>query len=420
MRPIKKFLRALGPGVITGAADDDPSGVATYLQAGAQFGYNQLWLALFMLPLMTATQEACARIGAVTGKGLAAVIKENYNKWILYAVVSLVLIANTINIGADIAAMAEAAHLIIPISTIILTLLFTVLTLSLEIFITYRKYANILKWLCLFLFAYPITVFIVNTSWPEIIYHTFVPHIEFNFSFLFLITGILGTTISPYLFFWQASEEVEEERARHLISRQRVHINKKFILNLRIDNFVGMLLSEIATWSIIVVGAAVLNSQHINDIKNAADAAKALEPLVQTFPYSGVLAKIIFALGIIGLGLLSIPILAASGAYALSETFNWNEGLNLTFKKAQGFYGIITLSTLLGLSISYIGIDPMKTLVYAAVINGIVAVPLLFLIGRIAKSDIIMKEFKSGVISRLLVGLTCLSMAITTIAMYLC
>jgi len=418
MHIIKRCLRILGPGVITGAADDDPSGIATYSQTGAQFGYGQLWTAVFMLPLLIAIQEACARIGAVTGKGITKVIQEHYNKHILYSVVFLVILANTINIGADIGAMAEAAHLIIPIPFVVLTLLFTAVTLILEIFITYKKYANILKWLCLSLLAYPLTVFIVSEPWSLLLKATFVPHVEWSFSFLFIITGVLGTTLSPYLFFWQASQEVEEERAKHLIKRDGTpRISRRFIRNLRIDNFMGMLFSEVVTWSIIVVAATVLHAHGIVDIKTAADAAKALEPLVQSFPNAGYTAKVIFSIGIIGLGLLAVPVLAGSAAYALSEALNWREGLNLKFKRAHGFYGVITIATLVGLCINFMGIDPMKALVYAAVINAIVSVPLIFIVSRIAKNEKIMGPYKSGLLSKIFVGITFIGVTVTALAL---
>ncbi len=418
MKVVRKLLRILGPGMVTGAADDDPSGIATYAQTGAQFGYNQVWVALFMLPLLLSIQEACARIGAVTGKGLATVVKQNYSKKVLYTVVGLVLVANTLNIGADLGAMAEAARLIVPINFFALIFIFVIITLILEIFITYQRYVKILKWLCLSLLAYPITVFIVRGSWWELVRATFIPHIELSFQFLFIITGVLGTTITPYLFFWQASEEVEEERARHLLSHGFPKINQHFMKRLRIDNFIGMLLSEVGTWSIIVVAATVLNAHGITDIKTAADAAKALEPLVHTFPHSGYWAKMIFAIGIIGLGLLAIPVLAGSAAYAFTEALNWREGLSLKFKNAHGFYGVIIVSTILGLSLNFIGINPMKALIYAAVINGIVAVPLIVIIALIAKNEIIMGQYKSGLLSKTFVWLTFLGMAITVIAMF--
>jgi len=420
LKKIKKFFHLLGPGVITGAADDDPSGIATYSQTGAQFGYGQLWTAVFMFPFQAAVQEACARIGAVTGKGIAAVVNTHYGKKVLYAVVILVLVANTINIGADIGAMAAAAHLIIPLNFVILTLLFTVSILLLEIFTSYKVYSKILKWLCISLFAYPITVFIVTQPWLTLLKATLIPHIELNFQFLFIITGVLGTTISPYMFFWQASEETEEEKEKHLMNgNQKPHIGKVFIKNLRIDNLAGMLFSEIGTWSIIVVTATVLNAHGITNIKTAADAAKALEPLVSTFPNAGYVAKLIFAVGVLGLGFLSIPILAGSAAYAFAEAFNLREGLNQKLKKAHGFYGVITIATLLGLIINFIGIDPIKALVFAAVINGIIAVPLIFIIGLIARSKNIMGEFRSGPVSNILVWATFIGMGLAAVGMFL-
>ncbi|MDD2807649.1 MAG: divalent metal cation transporter [Patescibacteria group bacterium] len=419
LRKIKKFFKILGPGVITGAADDDPSGIATYTQTGSQFGYGQLWVALLILPFMTATQEACARIGAVTGKGLAAVVKENYNKKILYAVVLLVLAANTINIGADIGALAAAAQLIIPLNFVVLTLGFTALILILEIFTSYKVYSRILKWLALTLLAYPITVFMISQPWLTILQATFVPHFELSFAFFFIITGVLGTTISPYMFFWEASEEVEEEKAKHLIKKnQAPKISDRFIKNLRLDNLIGMVFSNFATWSIIVVAATVLNANGIFNVASAADAAKALEPLVQTFPHAGFLAKLIFATGVIGLGLLGIPVLSGSAAYAVSEAFNMKEGLNLKLKKAHGFYGVITIATIIGLMINFIGINPIQALIFAAVFNGVAAVPLIFLIAKIAGNKKIMGKYKSGKASKILVWITFIFMAASALAMF--
>jgi NRAMP (natural resistance-associated macrophage protein)-like metal ion transporter len=416
---VKKFLKVFGPGVITGAADDDPSGIATYTQTGAKFGYGQLWTVVVMLPLMTAIQEACARIGAVTGHGLAAVIKTNYSKKVLYAAVLLVVIANTLNIGADIGALAAAAQLLIPVNFVILTLGFTALILILEIFTSYRVYSRILIWLAVSLLAYPITIFIINQPWPTIVSATFLPHVELNFEFFFIITGVLGTTISPYMFFWQASQEVEEVKELHLTNRYgRSKIGEKFIRNLRIDNFLGMVFSEIATWSIIVVAATVLHQNGITNVASAADAAKALEPLVQTFPHAGFLAKLIFATGIIGLGLLGIPVLSGSAAYALSEAFNMKEGLNLKLKKAHGFYGVITIATIIGLMINFIGIDPIKALVFTAVFNGVAAVPLIFLVARIARNQKIMGEHRSGWLSNTVVWITFLVMLASAVAMF--
>lgn len=413
-----RFLRILGPGLITGAADDDPSGIATYSQTGAQFGYGQLWTVLLMYPLMTAVQEACARIGAVTGKGIAAVVKTNYNKKLLYFVVLLVVVANTINIGADIGAMASAANLIIPIPFVVLALSFTVFVLCLEIFTSYVTYAKILKWLSLALLAYPITAIIVGQDWGKVFVATFVPHIELSFAFFFILTGVLGTTISPYMFFWQASEEVEEVNAEgRLRGNNKPKISKAFLRNIRIDNAIGMLFSEVITWFIIITTASVLNSHGVTNISTASEAAKALEPLVSNFPNAGFLSKTIFAAGIIGIGLMSVPVLAGSASYALSEALNLKEGLNLKLKQAHGFYGIITIATLIGLLINFVGIDPIKALVFTAVFNGIAAVPLIFIIGRIAASEKIMGEHKSGLISKSLIWITFIAMLLSALGL---
>ena len=405
--------------MITGAADDDPSGIATYTQTGAQFGYGQLWTTIFILPLMVSIQEACARIGAVTGKGIAKVIKENYSKKLLYFTVFLVVVANTINIGADIGAMAEAANLVLPIGFPLLAIMFTAIVLILEIFVSYKNYAKILKWLALSLLAYPLTLILISHPWGEIIRATFVPHFEFSFSFFFIITGVLGTTISPYMFFWEASEEVEEEKEKRLTHRNAPPtLTGKFMKNMRTDNFVGMIFTQLATWAIIVVAGTVLFSAGINNIETAADAAKALEPLVQTFPNAGYLAKLIFATGIIGLGLLAVPVLSGSASYALSEALNWKEGLNLKLKRAHGFYGIITIATLVGLAINFIGIDPIKALVFTAVFNGLVAVPLIFIIARVANNKKIMGEWKSSLLSNVFVWLTFVIMLASSVAMF--
>ncbi len=418
IQKIKKILKIVGPGVITGAADDDPSGIATYMQAGARFGYSQLWTIIFMLPLITAVQEACARIGAVTGKGIAAVIKKYYSKKVLSSAVILILIANTINIGANIGAMAAATRLIIPLNFSILALFFTALILILEIFLSYKVYAKVLKWCALSLIAYPLTVFLIKHPWWELLKATFIPHIELSFNFLFIIVAVFGTTISPYMFFWQASEEVEEEKSHHIFNYGKPKLSEKFISNLRLDNFLGMLFSQIAAWCIIVVAGTVLHNNGIVDVKTAADAARALEPLVNTFPNAGLWAKVIFAFGIVGLGLLSVPVLSASASYAVSEAFNWREGLNLKFKKAHGFYGVITVATVIGLMINYIGINPIRALIFTAVINGLVAVPLLFIINKIASDKKIMGKHKSGWLSKVFLWLAFVIMFLSSVAMF--
>lgn len=416
---IARTLKILGPGLVTGAADNDPSGITVYSQTGAQFGYGQLWTVVLMLPFMTAIQEACARIGAVTGKGIAAVVKDHYNKKILYGILVLIVLANTINIGADLGAMAAAARLVIPVNFTVLILFFTVFILVLEIFASYKVYAKVLKWLALSLLAYPLTLFLIKEPWGTLLKATFVPHIELSFAFLFIITGVFGTTISPYMFFWQASEEIEEEKEKGLIKNGTPHLSRSFMKSLRIDNFVGMFASEIATWCIIVVAATVLHASGVTNIATAADAARALEPLVHTFPDAGFFAKLIFSVGIIGLGLLAVPVLSASASYAVSEVFNWKESLNLKLKKAHGFYGVITIATIIGLMINFIGIDPVKALIFTAVFNGIVSVPLIFFIAKIARDEKIMGAYRSGPLSNILVWGTFVLMGAAAIAMFL-
>jgi NRAMP (natural resistance-associated macrophage protein)-like metal ion transporter len=399
----------MGPGIISGSADDDPSGIATYSQSGAQFGFGQLWTAIYMLPFLVSVQEACARIGAVTGRGIAGTVKRHYSKRTLMIMVFAVLIANTINIGADIGAMAASLQLVTP-SFLPLTIIITLSILLLEIFTTYRIYSKILKWLALSLLAYPFTLLIIKASWLTILQATFTPHFEFTLPFFFLITGILGTTISPYLFFWQASEEVEEERSHEMIKYGIPHLTTRFVRNIRLDTIFGMIFSELGTWSIIIVAATVLNTHGIVDIKTAADAAAALEPLVASFENAGYLAKLIFTTGVVGLGLLAIPVLAGSAAYAVSEAMGFRDGLDLKFKQAHGFYLTMILSTLVGLLINYIGIDPIKALVYAGVINGFVAVPLIYLIAKISSDGKIMGKHKSGLLSRIFIWVTFFAM----------
>jgi NRAMP (natural resistance-associated macrophage protein)-like metal ion transporter len=413
-----KFFSLMGPGLVTGAADDDPSGIATYSQTGAQFGYGQVWTALYMLPFMTAVQEACARIGMVTGMGISAVVKKHYSRTVLYSVVALVVIANVINIGADIGAMAAAAQLLVPAPFIVLTLTFTIIILLLEVYTSYKIYSKILKWLAITLLAYPLTLFIVHQPWATILKASVVPHFEFSFAFLFIITGVLGTTISPYMFFWEASQEVEEQKEKGLVNRGKPQVSWLHIKRMRFDNNFGMLFSEFATWSIIVVGATVLHNSGIHDVKTAADAAKALEPLVHTFPNAGFLAKLIFSVGIIGLGMLAVPVLSGSAAYAVAEAFNWRASLNYKLKKARGFYAVIIIATLIGLLINFIGIDPVKALVYAAVLNGVAAVPLLFLVASIAANEEIMGEYKSKILSKILLWVTFIAIGSAAIAMF--
>jgi NRAMP (natural resistance-associated macrophage protein)-like metal ion transporter len=397
------FLRILGPGIVTGAADDDPSGIATYSQAGAQFGLHMPWTMLFTYPLMTAVQEACMRVGAVSGKGLAAVIGEHYPKKVLYPVVLLVVLANTFNIGSDIGAMAASTRLVVPgISFAMLAVGFAVVMLLLEVLVTYRTYVRILKWLAIALLSYFVTAFLIKVDWAAAIGATFVPHVEFSKSFLYIIVAIFGTTISPYLFFWQTSEVVEDEIAAHRLAQRGgvPRLSKSYLKRLRIDTAVGMLFSNVTAWFIIIVGATVLGAHGVTNIASAADAARALEPLVHGFPNAGYLAKLIFAIGVIGIGLMSVPVLAGSSSYAIAETFNWREGLFRKFKQARGFYFVIIVGTLVGLSFNFIGLDPMKALIFTAVFNGLAAVPLIYFIARVSSRDDVMGEHKSGAWSK--------------------
>ena len=422
---VRHFLEILGPGIITGAADDDPSGIATYSQTGAQFGLGQLWTAFYQIPLLLAVQEACARIGAVTGKGLAGVIRDHYSRYVLFGVVLLVVVANTINIGADIAAVAEATGLVVPIPRPVLAIGTTIAVLSLEIFISYPTYAKFLKWLALALLAYPATALIISQPWGDILRATFVPHIELSTSFLFIVTGVFGTSISPYMFFWQASQEVEEELAKgiKLKSNGEPRLPRGYVWDIRVDTAAGMFAAELAQWFIIITTASVLFKNGVTNIKTAADAAKALEPLVRSFPDAGEAARTIFAVGIVGLGLLAIPVLAGAAAYALSEAFGWKWGLSRKWNEARGFYGVIAVATLIGLSLNFVGIDPMKALVFTAVFNGIAAVPLLFVIARMNSESRILGKYRGGGLSVTMVwvtfgvmGLSSLALLYTTLA----
>ena len=398
-----RFLRVLGPGLVTGAADDDPSGIATYSQAGAAYGYGLLWAFPFMYPLLLTVQEACARIGAITGKGLAANLKEHYSRPVLYGAVALVVVANTLNIGADLGAMAAALQLFIDIPYEFLAVGFAIGVILLEVGVPYKTYAKILKWLAITLFAYPVTAFVIGQDWGSIIKATFTLPTNFDMTMMYIIVGMLGTTISPYLFFWDTSEVVEEEIKKHNVAKigRDPVATKHFLHKLRVDNFVGMSLASITAWFIVIVCASVLFSQGITTINSAADAAKALEPLVSTFPYAGLLAKIIFSVGIIGLGMLAVPVLAGSASYAISESLGWREGMWRKFHRAVGFYGVMILATAVGLSLNFFNIDPIKALIFTAVINGVAAVPLLFMISKVGNNRTIMGEYKNGIWSNL-------------------
>jgi NRAMP (natural resistance-associated macrophage protein)-like metal ion transporter len=397
-RKLKKFFKSLGPGFITGASDDDPSGIATYSQTGAQFGLRQLWSTIFTLPFMIVIQEMCGRIGLVTGVGLSGIIRKHYSKKLLYSTISLLLIANTINIGADLGAMAAALQLVVPISFIILLISITVITLVLEIFVSYHVYVRILKYFALSLLAYVVTVFLIKIDWGMVAYHTFIPHISWNKEYIMNIVALLGTTISPYLFFWQANEEVEEEIEEGKITvsgKETPRITKSDIKNLRRDTWIGMIFSNLITFFIIVTAAVTLGARGITDIQTATDAALALRPF-------GTAAFVLFTVGIIGTGLLTVPVLAGSASYAISEAFRWKTGLYRKVSQAHGFYGVITIATLVGLLVNFLHIPPFKMLYYTAVINGIIAVPLLIVILRIANNSQIMGKYVNSRASNIL------------------
>ncbi|WP_251439858.1 NRAMP family divalent metal transporter [Microbacterium sp. USTB-Y] len=421
-RRVGRLLKILGPGLVTGAADDDPSGIATYSQAGAQFGFATLWTMLLTFPLMVAVQDACMRIGAVTGKGLAAVVRDQYPKRVLYPVVALLVSANTFNIGSDIGAMAASTQLLMPgIPIAAIAIAFVVLIIGLEVFISYKVYIRILKWLALALFAYVVTAFLITVPWNKALLVTVIPHVQLDRSFLYIVVGIFGTTISPYLFFWQTSNTVEDEIAerREDVGGSVPRISKNYVRRLRIDTTIGMFFSNLIAWFIILVGAVVLNTAGVTNITTAADAAKALQPLVNSFPNSGYIAQLIFAIGVIGIGLMSIPVLAGSSAYAVAEAFRWHEGLSRRFTQARGFYAVIIAGTLIGLLLNFVGLDPLQALVLTAVINGIVAVPLIFLIIRLSSRHGLMGEHRSGPWSRVGLWTAFAVMAAAAIALLL-
>lgn len=418
-RRFSRFVRILGPGVVTGAADDDPSGIATYSQAGAAYGFGFLWAFPFMYPLLLAVQESCSRIGAVTGKGLAAVIKQNYSKKILYMSVFLVVVANTVNIGADLGAMAATTQLFVDLPYIALVVLYALVIILLIIFVSYKKYVTFLKWLAVALLAYPVTALMVGLNWAEVFRATFATIPTINAETVYILVGMLGTTISPYLFFWDTSEVVEEEISEHRQSQagRTPKISRRFLRGVKLDNFAGMTLAAVSAWFIVIACASVLNKNGVTTINTAADAARALEPLVQGFPYAGLLAKLIFSVGIIGVGLLAVPVLAGSSSYAISEMFGWKEGLYRKFRKAYGFYIVIIVATMVGVAINFLGIDPIKALVFTAVFNGIAAVPLLWMITRIGNNAGIMGAYKNGALSNIFVRLALAAMSLAVVAL---
>lgn len=414
LRKIKIFFRRLGPGFITGASDDDPSGIATYSQTGAQFGYQQLWAALFSLPFMTTIQEISGRIGLVTGRGLSSVIRSNYSKKVLYGAVTILLVANTINIGADLGAMAASAKLVIGLPFVVLLLGMTALILSLEIFISYKTYVKFLKYLTLSLMAYVVTAFVVRQNWAEILKNTFIPTIKFSKDYLLNIVAFLGTTISPYLFFWQSDEEVEEEVVAHKLKEMeegKPRITKWDIRDMRTDTGFGMFFSNFITFFIILTTAATLSAAGLTNIDTADKAALALRPIAGEFAF------LLFAVGIIGTGLLAVPVLAGSASYAIAEAFKWKEGLYKKLSQAHGFYGVITIATIIGLMVNFTSIPPFKVLYYSAALNGILAPPLMILMMLISNNKNVMGRYTNSRLSNILGWLITALMEIAGIAL---
>ena len=385
----REYWENLGPGWTTGASDDDPSGIATYSQAGATYGFQLLWLAPFTFPLMAVVQEMCARIGLVTGQGLAANIRDYMPRGILYVSTVLLLIANIFNIGADLGAMSKAVMLLTPgFSFGSLVLGFTVLSLALQIFIPYDRYARYLKFLALVLFSYVLTALIINLNWRGILSRAFLPSLSFSKDQIILVCAVLGTTISPYLFFWQTSQEVEEGILRQkLMPQLKSGANARNIRNMRIDVWTGMFVSNLIMFFIIVVCGAILYGRGITNIQTSADAAAALRPL------AGQNAYLLFTLGIIGTGLLAVPILAGSASYALSESFGWANGLHRELKEANAFYGVIIIAMIIGLGINFVGLDTIKALIYSAVLNGLVAPVILVMIILLSNNKKIMGKY---------------------------
>jgi NRAMP (natural resistance-associated macrophage protein)-like metal ion transporter len=408
-------LSRVGPGLITGVADDDPSGIATYSQAGAQFGLNMLWTMPLAFPLMAAIQSMCARIGRVTGKGLAANIKKAFPPIVVYGVVLLLLVANTLNIAADVAAMGEVSELVTGFDRHLMTVFIVVGTLVLQVFVPYHRYVFFLKWLTLSLLSYAAVLFTVHVPWGEVAIRTFWPNFTPNAEAATVVVGVFGTTISPYLFFWQASEEVEDMHSG-LVDAPLVRNTRAArpeLRRIRWDTWSGMFYSDVTAYFIILATAVTLNVAGVKDIETAAQAASALRPLAGDFAF------MLFALGILGVGLIGVPVLAGSAAYALSEAMGWKWGLERKATDARGFYGVIAVSVLAGLVIQYSPISPMKALFWSAVINGIVAVPLMVVIILLVSKKSVMGAFTAARSVRILGWIATAVMGVASVWMFI-
>ena len=383
------LLKRLGPGLITGAADDDPSGIATYSQGGAAFGYAMLWTLFFTYPLMLGIQIVSARIARVTGHGLAANIRECYPRSLLWTLVGLLLVANTINIAADLGAMGAALKLLIGGSAQVYAVLFALVSLLLQIFVPFPRYSPILKLLTLTLFTYVGTIFVVSVPWGEVLKGTLLPQVSLHSDYLTTVVAIFGTSISPYLFFWQASQEAEELRAApgEEPLKQQPRQARKQLTRIQLDTYIGMGFSNLVAFFIMLTTAVTLHTHGVVDIQTSAQAAEALRPAAGDFAFT------LFAAGIVGTGLLAVPVLAGSAAYAVAETFQWPIGLGRTLPRAKGFYFILTLATLLGVAMNFTSMDPIKALFWSAVINGVIAVPIMAVVMRMASRPDVMGRF---------------------------
>jgi len=413
LRKTGDYWHMLGPGLTTGASDDDPSGIATYSQTGAQFGFHLLWLSPWTFPLMAVVQEMCARIGLVTGRGLAGNISAFFSKRVLYACTVLLFMANTLNIGADIGAMAKAVQLLQPhLNFGFLVAVITIFSLGLQIFTPYVRYAKYLKWLAMVLLSYVFSAIVTHLNWHLVLSHTFVPSMHISKDQLFLICAILGTTISPYLFFWQTSQEVEEQilQGKTTIEARAAQTTKKDVHDMRVDVWSGMFLSNLVMFFIIAACGGILFPHGITNIQSSAQAAEALRP------FAGNATYFLFAVGIIGTGLLAIPVLAGASSYALAESLHWKEGLSRNLEQARAFYGIIIISMLVGLGMNFLGIDPIKALIYSAVGNGLVAPIVLLLIVLIASNKKIMGPWVNKRFATIIGWFTTLLMAAAGIA----
>lgn len=402
----------LGPGLTTGAADDDPSGITTYSQAGAQFGYRMLWTAGLTFPLMAVVQEMCARIGLVTGRGLASAIRLHYPKWVLYTAAFLLLVSNTFNIGADLGMMARATQLLIPgLNTLLLVVIFALVTLWMQIILSYKRYAKYLKLLAMILFVYVFAAFAAKINWAQAFSQAIAPQINFSKDEILLLVAVLGTTISPYLFFWQTSQEVEEQimEGKTTAKLRAASTSTGEIKKMRVDVWSGMFLSNLVMFFIIAVCAGTLFQQGINNITDPAQAAAALRPLV------GNAAYLFFTLGIIGTGLLAVPVLAGSSSYAITESFGWHEGLYRKFKQAHAFYAIIIISMLVGLVINFLGLDSVRMLIYSAVLNAFISPFILVLIVLLSSNRKLMKEWTNGPVTTFLGWIITMIMALASI-----